>query len=242
MRSFAIRLATGRIIACDENDQSFGRALKDAYGKGAAICLCTNEPNSASDRRKLKICRGDREGYVKYWLARYAETGNEHAHRCRYASLSASQTGASEYDAGVLREHDDDGTVALRFALPLSTRKRAVIQEPSAGGNAASEGREHLASVSPLGLLHLLWERAGLNIWEPYFGKGRFSRMVAARLAEVAERISLGRVNLASIFASILVPEREAARAELDAILTKARSDGRRVVLVGEMAYGDTGP
>ncbi len=234
---FAVRLPTGRTVR-EDDDREYARALKEAYGQGPAVCLCKSLPN----QRKLKICRGERADDVRYWVARYSGTGEEHTDGCRHGALHPLRTGAREYEPGVISERDDDGMVALRFRLPLSTRKSAVAPEPSSSGRGSDDAaREDLRSASPLGLLHLLWERARLNVWEPQFGKGRFSGILRGRLAGAVDRIILNRTELAAMFGSLFIPQPSGARDALHMVLGGAQAARRRVILVGELVFSDAG-
>ncbi len=107
--------------------------------------------------------------------------------------------------------------------------------------DSADAAREDRRSASPLGLLHLLWERARLNVWEPQFGKGRFSGILRGRLAGAVDRIVLGRTELAAMFGSLFVPEPSGARDALHAVLGGAHTARRRVILVGEVLFSDAG-
>jgi len=51
--------------------------------------------------------------------------------------------------------------------------------------------------MSQLGLLHLLWEQSGINVWHPAFDKKkRTPGWVSWRLQQTAARIRIGRVPL----------------------------------------------
>ncbi len=51
--------------------------------------------------------------------------------------------------------------------------------------------------MSLLGLLHLLWEQSGINVWHPAFDKKkRTPGWVSWRLQQTAARIRIGRVPL----------------------------------------------
>jgi len=228
-------LPTDRVVHQDDDD--YATALAQAYGHGAAVCLC----RSRADQRKLKICRREGDaGKVTYYVARFIHTGEEHADRCSHAHLNPLRSGARVYDDGVVAESDDDGTLTLRFSLPLSTRELAVVTPASLHADRdATPAR--LPSASPLGLLHLLWESAGFTTWYPYYGKGRFSKMLSSRLQDAAVRIRLGRIDLTSVFYPILVPERDGSRDDLHGLLGHARRERRRAILVGEVAYADSG-
>jgi hypothetical protein len=122
---------------------------------GYAECLC------ASPSQKLVIrLRG-----VRFHLACWPEQGGFHSPGCDFHRLSGALSGRSSYHGGAIVE--EESVTHVRLSNPLevrgvSTRRselRAIVA--GAGRTEASSGPRR--TVGLLGLLHYLWEVAGLH-------------------------------------------------------------------------------
>lgn len=124
-------------------------AAKTSPGHGE--CLCTTPPQPLVIRL--------RAGH--YHLAGWPDLGARHDTRCPFFKLAAAVTGKSGYAVGAIAETSDGTHIRLR--QPLTVRGGADTRT----GADAGEPAEPLSrnTVSLLGLLHWLWEQAGLNQW-----------------------------------------------------------------------------
>jgi hypothetical protein len=124
--------------------------------QGHARCLCV--PGG----RRLQIRL--REGL--YHLAVWPEDAPSHHVKCTFRLRAEAESGRAGYAKGAIIEKPD-GSVDINADVPLKVRVEARtgaierIEEPKNGGSKAR------AKVGMLGLLHSLWERAGLNEWRP---------------------------------------------------------------------------
>lgn len=122
---------------------------------GHARCLCV--PGG----RRLQIRL--REGL--YHLAVWPEDALAHHHKCTFRMRAEAETGRVGYGKNAITELPD-GSVDIHADVPLKVRVEAKTgpitrsEEPKSGGKSR-------AKVGMLGMLHSLWERAGLNEWRP---------------------------------------------------------------------------
>ncbi|MEJ1269099.1 DUF1173 family protein [Pantoea ananatis] len=90
-----------------------------------------------------------------------------------------------------------DGTIVVR--LPTGLQKKVPSEGKPAEDVSGDEPvkRKRRPSMRLLGLLHLLWEQSGINVWHPAFDKKkRTPGWVSWRLQQTAARIRVGRVPL----------------------------------------------
>ena len=145
-------------------------------------------------RRRLKVHYSrDTE---RCWLSSYAFTGNEHKPDCRFYSVCSDERQAEIYQGEAVRAAAD-GTIVVR--LPTGLQKKAPSDVKPAQNVSDDEPvkRKRRPSMSLLGLLHLLWEQSGINVWHPAFDKKkRTPGWVSWHLQQTAARIRIGRVPL----------------------------------------------
>jgi hypothetical protein len=211
----------------EQQETSWQGILRANHGS-PAHCCCSETRLRLSVRHREVTASGRVES--RYHLAVYPGTGSRHSVRCQFHRVLPYRTGASAYAPGVLIERDD-GTVQIRLSPPL-------VGEPNEGG--AIHGPQR--SMSPLGLLHLLWERADLNNWQG--GKGRGWRWVADALRDVSEDVTVSAHRAASVplrdHLIVLQPEKdEIRRRTYDSLnrgmLERILNSQHRAVLIGEL-------
>lgn len=112
---------------------------------GSALCQCKRSP------LRLVI----RERNNKLHLACWPDQAQEHALDCPFYSIEG-QGGRAAYDQGAITPDGNDTKIKLHHAV---VQKRT---EASRNSEAKSRSRLHI-----WGLLHHLWECAGLNRWYP---------------------------------------------------------------------------
>ncbi|WP_346460505.1 DUF1173 family protein [Pantoea agglomerans] len=130
------------------------------------------------------------------WLSSYAFTGNEHKPDCRFYSVWSDEGQAEIYQGEAVRAAAD-GTIVVR--LPTGLQKKAPSDVKPAENVSDDEPvkRKRRPSMSFLGLLHLLWEQSGINVWHPAFDKKKRSpSWVSWRLQQTAARIRIGLMLL----------------------------------------------
>ena len=166
-----------------------------------------------------------------------ADLGARHDTRCPFFKLTVTPTGTSGYAAGAITE-TSDGT-HIRLHQPLTVRGGPDART----GAAVREPAEALArnTVGLLGLLHWLWEQAGLNEWHHRAGPRGWPYVSAA----LTQPVSGCTVNGQPLDACLYVPApftpdaRDDANAALDrfvSALGARRPDSRwRGLILGEV-------
>ena len=123
---------------------------------GYAECLCRTPP------LRLVIRERDKRFHLAVWPA----TGHQHAAACAFYRVDDAYSGRRF--GGVTNR---DGAIGVRLDRTLmlaaqskpTTRAVTRPRRPAASPNTtAGPGR-----ITLLGLLHLVWEEAGLNAWNP---------------------------------------------------------------------------
>ena len=101
------------------------------------------------------------EGSDLFSLARLSLTGGQHAADCQYYSANPAQSRGGGDNFGVI-DQQPDGSVKIRLEIGMLERGDAA---GPAGATGAPTDRVPSVkqSVKLLGLLHYLWEEAGLN-------------------------------------------------------------------------------
>lgn len=223
----AWRLDTGRFRA-------FQARLKLTHGlRPRPHCDCRVDGRYLELQVVRRATGDEARPVVRFHLARMPQEGPRHRPACFFYGADPDQSGAAGYVAGVIGE-TQDGTTLLRLARSLSIPRKP---EPNAGAElvpVTPDGRAGKATrraMSPLGLLHLLWEKAGLANWHPGFTGKRAPWQIAYRLEEAAQAIRCGRVSLDEQLTVIVPGSRRHAAALLEA--TELSAGKRFQVLVG---------
>lgn len=162
--------------------------LKAAYGKAELRCGCTG---SGPKRLAVKYY----EGSDQFSLARFSLSGGQHSIDCQFYSASPTQTGAGGGNSSVL-DQQPDGSVKIRLEIGMVERDTpAELASPKRPQQERKPSTSQ-SSMKLLGLLHYLWDEAGLNQWMSGFaGKRRPS--VAYRLINNAtENVWAGTLKL----------------------------------------------
>lgn len=168
--------------------------LTHAPKTSTVTCCC---PGRGEKRLSIRHYDSDTLG-----LARYPMTGPEHANDCRFYFPDAVKSGLSSYHHGVVEEAAS-GLVKIRLQITL--KKQAQSEEPaSPKATRSRNARQSQPAMRLLGLLHFLWEQAGLNQWYPYLAGKRNQHVVNGRLREAANQITASRMRLDSV---LLLPE-----------------------------------
>lgn len=171
-----------------------------------------------------------REG--RYHLSRWPGQGGHHSIDCRFYSTVPEHSGMQCYEAGVIKEAN--GLLSIRLAHGLRERKESPANQLKRILEGATPGRSQTA-MTMLGLLHLLWQEAGINIWHPNMSGKRFSSVVASRLHKAGGRIGSSRIKLSEVMVLPAEKESHMQRAN-EAVVDAASKQGMRLLLVGALA------
>lgn len=202
------------------------KVLQDAHGKFDVRCCC--------------LGRGDKELAVRYYedsdsygLARFPLTGEEHGNECRFYAPNPAKSGMSGYEKGVIDERPD-GTTKIRLSVGLTKRDPATVQAaPNLDQPAATGKTRTQPAMRLLGLLHLLWNEAGLNVWWPAMEKKRNLGRIHWWLNSAAEHIIAGKVKLNSVLLAGASSETGAdAKRNISRVRDAIENQTRLVVIV----------
>ncbi|NWB99475.1 DUF1173 family protein, partial [Pseudomonas gingeri] len=233
---FPVAIGGKTFTAIFQTDSEFATGwksvLEKAYGRAHGTCRCPG-----NGERKLAIKRRDETD--GFHLARFASTGPEHANECRFYSPAPERSGMQGYERGVVEE-GDDGTLRIRLARGLleqaakagSAHEPRSIQKPSAGARKPA--------MTLLGLLHLLWQEARLNVWYPAMDGKRTSGLVHSALRKTASRIKVGRLALSEVLLLSATP-RSSAETANESVVQDAIQRSRRAMAISPLARFDAG-
>ncbi|MFT8700203.1 MAG: DUF1173 family protein [Acetobacter orientalis] len=168
------------------------RRLAQAWGgdeRPVCDCRYQGQPMGLSVHRCLRQ-RGGEQVQV-YHLARLRNQGALHHVACSFHEADPRRDGRSGYAAGVVHERDDGRIgIALRRGLRCLDVAAAPAEPAQAARQGGGQGAVRQARMTELGVLHLLWEEAGLNRWTPRMGRARrYWPVVREALDRAAVRI-----------------------------------------------------
>lgn len=202
--------------------------LQEAYAvDGYALCQC--KTLHGGPRLMIKYIN------QKYHLAKHPHTGSEHAENCSFYSRLNKEGGQQGYAEGVIKEKSN---ARLQIKLTYALQSREADQAdfdgvpPIAPARRSTQGQP---SMSILGLLHLLWESAGLNLWRPRMEGKRTASLVSYLLNQQASTIDAGKTCLSDV---LLLP---AERQKVTALKNETRTQQaiqkkNRMVAIAELA------
>ncbi|WP_242455723.1 DUF1173 family protein [Pantoea agglomerans] len=89
-----------------------------------------------------------------------------------------------------------------------------------------------------LGLLHLLWELSGINVWHPGFDrKKRYPGWISWRLNETAARVRIGQVPLQQSLMLMLMAMKDSPQVAQNRLIAKDAGRAlRRLILISQLA------
>ncbi len=125
---------------------------------------------------------GTNEGFV---VKRMPNTGSHHAPDCLHYEPPPESSGLGQLLGSAITEDPDTGetTLKLDFSMSKIAGRSAM---PTSGGNGDSVASSG-AKLSLRGLLHYLWDQAGLTRWQPGFAGKRTWGTVRKHLLLAAE-------------------------------------------------------
>ncbi|MCW0351048.1 DUF1173 domain-containing protein [Pantoea ananatis] len=196
-------------------------------------CLCRT-PETEPPQRRLKVSLS--EDSSRGWLSSFAYTGHQHNPDCRFYSVWADPRQAEIYQSDVVTA-EEDGTILVR--LPTGLQKKAPSESPPEKSDKVPDKgkRRKLPSMRLLGLLHLIWEQAEINVWYPFYDKNmkRSAEWVGSRLHKFAAKIKVGRVPLQN--ALLLLTKKGTTLAAFNRKnADEATTKQRRLILVSILA------
>jgi hypothetical protein len=145
----------------------------------------------ANRHRPLCLCvAGGLEMYVArlgdtFILKRMPNTGSDHAPDCPSYGPQADISGLGQVLGSAIKEDPVTGLTSLKLGFRMSKSSGRSVCPTAAGEetSVASDGTR----LTLRGLLHYLWDEAGLTRWQPGFAGRRSWAMVRKHLLEGAE-------------------------------------------------------
>lgn len=209
----------------------------DSDGLAQAVAMAY-----ATRRRPRCLCRpGGVPMYVArlaqgYVVKRMPDTGSQHAPQCPSFELPAELScGAGR----AVREDPASGQTLLRLDFPMARARvgaaRADAPRPP-GSVGAAQPR-----LSLLGLLHFLWEQAGLTQWQPAFeGRRPWATVRRRLLGAAAHKRAAGcelseRLYVPETFSSAALAAIQARRRESWAALAPRDGAQPLMLMLGEL-------
>ena len=175
---------------CDPAEAGSQRQLESAYRASLRpACLC------CSAKPPMYVARHGGQFIVK----RMPGTGALHAPHCPAYAPPVELSGRGRAAAAIKVVSTD---LVIRLAVPLTAntsldRSNDVPPTSKATAGDAVIGNPATSSrLSLLGLLHLLWDEASLNVWSPGMTGKRRWPVVRHRLLEAAQDVRVGRRRL----------------------------------------------
>lgn len=218
-----------------ENNTQWQRWLKHARDNKATTvvtCCCLPAENEVL-RRRLRVNLSQTTDQC--WLSSWPYTGHEHAPDCRFYSVWPDERQAAIYTTDVVKA-GTDGMLVVR--LPTGLQKKEAQEKPPEEKpvRTVTGKRRRQPSMKLTGLLHLLWEQAGINLWHPVFDrKKRNPGWVSWKLNNTAARIRIGRVSLQASL--LLMARKDTPQAENNCHRSRnARQSSRRLITVSQLA------
>lgn len=166
----------------------FADAIAAAHAKRSRPrCLCVD----GGVEMYVARLAGSDDGFI---VKRMPETGSQHATDCPSYEPPAELSGLGRMLGSAICEDPKTGLTKLKLNFPLSKHPGRQQAPPSAtgGDSAGSDGTR----LSLRGLLHYLWDQAGLTRWHPGFEGKRNWATVRRHLLQAAELMRVGGTGL----------------------------------------------
>lgn len=210
------------------SNKNWYRALRDARGNNDVFvtCLCCKR-DTVTTKRRLKVSYSTKTD--KYWLSAWPHTGSEHSQDCRYYSAWTNAVLAKGYNSDVLTTHSDN-SVSIKLKVSLDTNTVTKSDDDKVSKTVTRTGNSK-TSISLLGLIHYMWEKAQINVWRPAFDKKRSSGWLASRLGKQATAIKVGKTKLSDVLllnASSTGEQQDRNKERVN----KARDNKQRLVII----------
>ncbi|MFF0494582.1 DUF1173 family protein [Nocardia sp. NPDC004068] len=227
--------------------------MRTQYALGGHIL----DPHDARFHDALALAHRDRErpeclcapsetGGVPMYIARIRDrfhvkrmpgTGPDHAPDCPSWCPPPEVSGLSAVLGTAVCDQPDLGTTRLGLGFALTRRGTRAPDGASSSDTAPDTGSQ----LSLRGLLHYLWDEAGLTRWTPVLAGKRHWGVVRARLLDAAETKSAKGHPLTDLlyipetFSSTRKSEIAARRATALARLTGRDGQRKLMLLIGEV-------
>jgi hypothetical protein len=207
--------------------------LAKAHGKAEVICQC---PGVGDKRLSIHyLSRTD-----SFYIARYPGTTHGHAPDCRFG-VEGKETPTEEGGSVAAVEALGDGTLRIKLEIGLKLRSfgdddDGQTRERRMATDRRTGYRTRKPATALLGLLHLLWEKAGIARWHPGMIGKRNTNVVMWRVMKAAEAILALDVPLGNVLC-VAAHEEDSDLAEGNRqAVRRAIANNERLVVVAPLA------
>ncbi|ALK35151.1 DUF1173 domain-containing protein [Burkholderia plantarii] len=167
---------------------------------------------AAHDEKKRPLCLCRSPGIPMY-IARFEDrfivkrmpgTARQHSvdPLCDSYEPPAGLSGYGDVDGSAIIEDPESGMVTLKFGFSLAKGASREMPEPS--GNEPESVKADGKKLTLRGLLHYLWEQAGLNRWSPAMAGKRGWSLVRRELLKAAAGKQSKKLDLIDL---LYIPE-----------------------------------
>jgi hypothetical protein len=176
------------------DDPALGAALARVYdAKARPVCLCV--PTGV----EMYIARVAGQ----FILKRMPSTGSEHSPSCDSYEPPAELSGLGQVLGSAIQEDPNAGVTELKLDFALS-KSPGRAPSPATGAGDGGSVRTDGQKLTLRGLLHYLWDQAGLSKWTPAMTAKRSWQVVREYLFKAAaDKVAKG----ASMADQIYIPE-----------------------------------
>ncbi len=225
-------------ILVNPNQPDISKIFAQAYeefktkGKLRPMCLCNGEPGLPMYIVKVND---------NYYLKRMPNTGREHAVGCNSWEMPDEFSGRNDlFGTGISYEGEN---MVLRLSFPLAKQGSRIAPEPNPNSSddklSVNNGGKKL---SLQGMLHVLWEEAGLNKWQDDERNRTWEYVVqgldAAKEKMIVKQNPLGRIlYVPQPFKKERVEEQEANRRKrfIEHAIQEGRQGHQLMLLIAEL-------
>jgi len=179
----------------EQDPVAWSRLLESTrMARSQAWCLCRGEPSELA----MYVARHGNTLALK----RAPGSGPKHHPNCpSYAEESTILNRSLHAHPAI--ERMDDGGLRIQIDVPLRTLKAPALPKAHSARNEQRLPGHTRKTLTLLGLLEVLWERAGLHRWHPQAGP-RLLGAVYRKLIEESFEVAVGRAAGADI---IYIPD-----------------------------------
>ena len=172
-----------------DSENHYAQQLMARYHKGLVHPYCT----CLDDKQCREIVIRKRS---YYFPARKSNTSGNHAPWCALY-LNPALTKYSKDSQPAIIEKGDRLDVKIKTNLTIITDPKPKVSKIY-GSEATTNKTKTRASITLLGFLHLCWQKAYLNNWDPNRRSNRGINSVASSINKIANTISVSKQELSN--------------------------------------------
>jgi hypothetical protein len=185
------RSFSGEFQTKKEHASGWKAVLQQAKQSEAVVtCGCSGQ---GAKRLAVRRCHYEIGAHV---LARYPNSGDQHALDCSYYAPNPDRSGLSGYQRGVVEEIPGGFKIRVIGLVRRSPSEKDPEDIEVKPTPTPSGGRQSQPGMKLLGILHMLWDNSKLNVWWPEMAGKRGTGVVNRELNKAAAQITASRIRL----------------------------------------------